>query len=146
MKHSSQYIEYLQSDTWKERRLAALERANFQCHVCGDNSGLEVHHKTYKNLGLEEPVDLVVLCSGHHWMADKERQDPGFIERNMSSVREMHEYPKCNESMLISAKINNLLVRLEMKHYLNSKDKKALIDYQHSLRKHKETCNSCKRR
>lgn len=87
------YRTYIRSDEWMLRRVAALERSIAGryyrtpcCELCGrrgvahknprnrldskdrrhrvDNSlGLEVHHITYRNLGREEPADLIVLCT-----------------------------------------------------------------------------------
>jgi hypothetical protein len=62
------YNEYLQSAYWKERRYAALERAEFKCELCGEIDSLDVHHKTYDRLGNEDPGDLIVMCKGHHWI------------------------------------------------------------------------------
>ena len=63
-----EYLEYLQSDLWKQRRYAALENAGFRCQLCGETDSLEVHHRTYERLGYERPDDLVVICKGHHWI------------------------------------------------------------------------------
>lgn len=40
------YQEYLQSPEWRERRKAAIMRAEGRCQVCNDPIGLEVHHRT----------------------------------------------------------------------------------------------------
>lgn len=88
------YREYINSDDWKLRRVAALKRSISRstsrrypaCEVCGKeghshknsrsrldsrerrfrvdySNGLEVHHLHYRNLGQEEPEDLIVLCT-----------------------------------------------------------------------------------
>lgn len=56
------YQEYLKSEHWKETREKALKRSGYKCQVCGYNKNLQVHHNTYKNIGHEDPTDLVVLC------------------------------------------------------------------------------------
>ncbi len=68
MSYSPQYLDYLQSTTWKQRRYAALERVNFKCELCGEINNLEVHHLTYAHLGNESPDELMVICGGHHWI------------------------------------------------------------------------------
>lgn len=62
------YQDYLKSDYWKQRRLAALERAEYLCQLCGEHDSLEVHHLSYERLGNEDPNDLFVICKSHHWM------------------------------------------------------------------------------
>lgn len=83
------YKTYMASDEWKRRRQAAFQRAASRnkyyfpvCEICGrygvphknrrssDNpyqvegtNGLQVHHVHYRNLGHEEPNDLIVLCT-----------------------------------------------------------------------------------
>lgn len=61
-----QYLEYLQTDHWKQTRQAALERAGHRCQLCATTEHLQVHHNSYANLGNEKPEDLVVLCRKHH--------------------------------------------------------------------------------
>ena len=82
MSYKQKYIDYLKSNRWKERRYAALERAKFRCQFekCGEKRYLSVHHKNYDRLGNEDPGDLIVLCSGHHWYADKLRKNPELEE------------------------------------------------------------------
>lgn len=60
------YGYYLETDHWKITREQALERANWECQRCGHQYKLHVHHKTYENLGNEQPEDLVVLCKSCH--------------------------------------------------------------------------------
>ena len=60
------YAEYLQSDAWRERRDAALERAGHRCQLCNSDAPLHVHHRTYDRLGAELPQDLTVLCEHCH--------------------------------------------------------------------------------
>lgn len=60
------YQTYLSSREWRSRREWALERANRRCQVCNGPDELEVHHRTYANLGAELPADLTVLCAGCH--------------------------------------------------------------------------------
>jgi 5-methylcytosine-specific restriction endonuclease McrA len=60
------YAAWLETYAWQEIREKALERAEHCCADCGAERRLEVHHLTYKNLGTEQPEDLVVVCSDCH--------------------------------------------------------------------------------
>jgi 5-methylcytosine-specific restriction endonuclease McrA len=65
------YHDYIASRTWRQNpaRLAELEAAGFRCRICNDDgeaSALEVHHRTYANLGHELPSDLTTLCRTCH--------------------------------------------------------------------------------
>ncbi|GAB1716951.1 MAG: GTP cyclohydrolase II [Nitrobacter sp.] len=65
------YHDYIMSRCWRENpaRLAELEASGFRCRLCnndGTESPLEVHHRTYKNLGNEQVGDLTTLCRGCH--------------------------------------------------------------------------------
>lgn len=60
------YLEYLQSDKWKEKRKLVLRRDNFLCQSCLSNEAQQVHHLTYKHLANEPLFDLVSVCSYCH--------------------------------------------------------------------------------
>jgi len=62
----TKYLEYLKTDSWKDKRREALRRAGYCCTVCGSKEGLNVHHKHYKTLFHERLCDLDVLCRLHH--------------------------------------------------------------------------------
>jgi hypothetical protein len=62
----ARYRDYLRSQQWQERRLAALKRAKNACSRCGSTERLEVHHPSYDNLGEERARQLVVLCRNCH--------------------------------------------------------------------------------
>lgn len=74
------YHEYIASSDWRENsaRLAELEASGFRCRLCNDNgsnSALEVHHRSYANLGDEQPGDLTTLCRGcHRLVTDHQRR------------------------------------------------------------------------
>lgn len=63
---SMPYVQYLQSEHWKETRAKALGRAHYKCQLCNSQHNLQVHHKTYVNRGCEQPDDLIVLCRVCH--------------------------------------------------------------------------------
>ncbi len=58
--------QYLQSDTWKNKRNLVLGRADFICEGCGVEKATEVHHLTYERRFTEMLFDLVALCSTCH--------------------------------------------------------------------------------
>jgi 5-methylcytosine-specific restriction endonuclease McrA len=65
------YHEYICSREWREHpvRLAELEASGFRCRLCNDGAEgaiVEVHHRTYENLGNEQPGDLTALCRTCH--------------------------------------------------------------------------------
>ena len=60
------YREYLQTDHWKEIRMAMLKRAKFSCQLCSAKGELHVHHRSYENRGQEIYGDLIVLCANCH--------------------------------------------------------------------------------
>jgi 5-methylcytosine-specific restriction endonuclease McrA len=65
------YHEYISSREWREQpvRLAELESAGFRCRICnsgGEGIIIEAHHRTYENLGREQPGDLTALCRTCH--------------------------------------------------------------------------------
>lgn len=83
------YREYINSEAWRSVRQRALQRATVRgrymsrpsCEVCGlhgyshknrhsddryrvdYSNGPNVHHLHYRNLGSENPEDLIVLCT-----------------------------------------------------------------------------------
>lgn len=60
------YDEYIRSPRWNAVRRWALERADYRCQVCNGPQALQVHHRTYENLGHEHPGDVIVLCGSCH--------------------------------------------------------------------------------
>lgn len=64
---SQEYVDYIQSEDWKA---IAEERKRIdgnKCVLCGRSDNLQVHHRSYKNLGHEDVMnDLVTLCQDCH--------------------------------------------------------------------------------
>jgi hypothetical protein len=60
------YAEYLQSPHWQVVRNGALKRAGYRCMACNSAEQLEVHHRTYANLGREAEQDVIALCAVCH--------------------------------------------------------------------------------
>jgi hypothetical protein len=60
------YHKYLQTEHWQKVRQAAIERAGARCQLCNKPGILHVHHRTYENVGNEQPEDLIALCAHCH--------------------------------------------------------------------------------
>jgi hypothetical protein len=68
---SDDYGRYISSAAWQNSpaRLAELRAAGHRCRLCfasGEETRLEVHHRTYRNFGCELPEDLTTLCHDCH--------------------------------------------------------------------------------
>lgn len=64
--HKVEYINYLKSEDWKERRKILMQQANYKCMKCGEKA-TQLHHLNYNNIGneiLED--DVIALCSDCH--------------------------------------------------------------------------------
>jgi len=60
------YEAYLASPEWR-RRAGRMKATVRKCQLCGhDDRPLEVHHNSYRHVGHEPDVDLVVLCDLCH--------------------------------------------------------------------------------
>lgn len=61
------YKEYLKTAHWQHFRQEALKFYRYTCQLCdGKNRQLDVHHRTYDNLGCETFNDVIVLCDDCH--------------------------------------------------------------------------------
>jgi 5-methylcytosine-specific restriction endonuclease McrA len=61
-----QYDEYLQSDSWYERRRLVMRRAGGMCEACGSARATQVHHRTYKHVFDELLWELAAVCDACH--------------------------------------------------------------------------------
>ena len=66
--YTQEYLDYLDSDEWHQKRLKKAEQVNYTCELCGKIvvSGFQVHHRTYRNLFHEPLCDLQFLCEECH--------------------------------------------------------------------------------
>lgn len=80
---------------WTQKSIEIREKANYLCEVCRDSGiynheSLEVHHieklKDNKDLYLENE-NLVLLCTEHHKLADKNQIDKDYL-RSLAIKRE----------------------------------------------------------
>jgi hypothetical protein len=60
------YKDYLQTEWWKSVRQKALKRSLFRCQLCNNPEKLNVHHRSYENIGNEKDCDLITLCQWCH--------------------------------------------------------------------------------
>ena len=62
------YYEYIRSEQWFDLTKPIRKRNKGVCECCKMRYGSCVHHRTYKNLGNEEPKDLLHVCKYCHTM------------------------------------------------------------------------------
>jgi hypothetical protein len=62
----AKYRAYLRTAAWRQKREAALERADRRCQICNSAQRLDAHHRTYERIYNEQPNDLTVLCRKCH--------------------------------------------------------------------------------
>jgi len=60
------YDDYYNTDWWRVVRQFAKDYYGNSCSFCGGEDDLQVHHKNYKNIGIELIEDLGVLCKSCH--------------------------------------------------------------------------------
>lgn len=72
--HSKQYEDYLKSKEWASKRKEAFKHYGRRCAKCGTNERLQVHHRSYYNLGHEPMRDLQILCFWCHKKEDEDRR------------------------------------------------------------------------
>lgn len=70
------YESYLQTDTWRLKRRAVMERAGGICEGCRVKRATQVHHLTYEMLGHEMLFQLVAVCDECHLDIHESRQRP----------------------------------------------------------------------
>ena len=140
--YSSFYLNYLQSETWKKRRYAALERVEFKCELCGETDSLEVHHLTYNRLGNEDPGDLIVICKGHHWIEDTKRKEPGRITEQQQIIKPV--VVLCVNVKRWLRKAKELKRRESERGYLTKASRERLIELESKYQDHIKLCKICK--
>ena len=67
-----EYQEYLKSAHWRTISRLVKERDGYACVVCGEETGLQVHHRTYDGVPYGESLnDCYTLCDACHEYAGK---------------------------------------------------------------------------
>lgn len=88
---STHYRTYIESDEWRDIALRVKAAADFRCSVCNGQRNLNVHHRSYRNLGNERKHmgDLICLCEDchttHHAVM-KERKAFGTVRMHTPSA------------------------------------------------------------
>ena len=73
MRHTKFYLDYIQSEAWRQKKAAIVEQRGYKCESCDASDYVELHHKNYDRLGRELDSDLQLLCSDCHKTADRFR-------------------------------------------------------------------------
>lgn len=76
-----EYPNYIKSEAWYSRRADFLKKYG-SCYICSSVEDLQVHHRTYKNLGREPDKDLTTLCDSCHNDLHK------YMDKNFLSVED----------------------------------------------------------
>jgi len=96
-KRSRQYVRYLNSESWRQRRNAIRDRRFLsssenpagvcRCERCHKRASkkhpLFAHHKHYATLGHERDEDIEFLCDSCHKQADRERRASTSLSRKL---------------------------------------------------------------
>lgn len=70
------YVRY--NANWKSVR-RKKHHLQHTCQCCGSRETLDIHHKTYENLGHEKLSDLQVLCRECHYVWHERQKGFGHI-------------------------------------------------------------------
>jgi len=82
------YRDYLQSEHWQEFKVRLFKTSaickrirkkygEMRCYFCAGRGPLNVHHKTYKRLGVERMDDVFVICKDCHERIHKKQKETG---------------------------------------------------------------------
>lgn len=62
-----QYSNYMRSKHWRKFRKKMWKQKPHRCWICNmETQKLDLHHKTYKNLGNEKANQVIFLCRPCH--------------------------------------------------------------------------------
>lgn len=103
------YKEYLKTDEWKRIRRWALDRAGHKCQLCQSTKNLNVHHNNYKNLGKEEPADIIVLCKNCHTKHHKKSDSAILKNTNVLFYQEIETLIEKLKNTIDDAQIRAIL-------------------------------------
>lgn len=77
---TSNYVQYVRSSEWENRRANLLLARGSKCEACGFEKRLHLHHLTYARLFKEDDADLLLLCAACHEKVERGK-DAGAIPR-----------------------------------------------------------------
>ena len=69
------YKDYLKSYEWIEKRKLVFNRCKGVCEGCGLKAAVQVHHKTYANVGKEFLFELLGVCMDCHERIHEENEN-----------------------------------------------------------------------
>lgn len=64
--YRERYLEYLQSDHWKNLKKMSFAIYGCKCLICKSNEPVDGHHLVYRNLIDVHPNEVIPLCREHH--------------------------------------------------------------------------------
>ena len=89
--HDDVYNNYLRSKAWEDKRTQVLKRDGYRCVCCNTQAvdiPLDVHHKTYDNIGKEPLSDLASMCkSCHDATHERLREQEDYKQRASNSAQ-----------------------------------------------------------
>lgn len=81
------YSAYLRSNHWRSFRRQFKAHRSWTC-ICGEETGLELHHCTYENLAEEDFGDVIALCGPCHASIHEGGElDPDALDRLIRASR-----------------------------------------------------------
>lgn len=110
------YPKYLKTRHWKQKRIEFFNSkySTGHCVFC-KNKKVQLHHKTYKNIGNEKLKDLVEVCRRHHKAIHenglklskrkkRKKKKKNFDEKRIEEIEKMR---RRNASMPYRVKVEN---------------------------------------
>lgn len=94
-RHTPEYIEYLKSSEWRDKRKKVLSKCN-HCRLCWTKKVLQIHHLHYKTLFNENlDKDVVVLCKFCHEFIHAEFLVRKHLSQTLEvfTMRKIHRWP-----------------------------------------------------
>lgn len=110
MKHTKDYDTYINSRSWRARKLVYYATHDRVCAACGTDRNVHLHHRTYVRMGAELDADLTPLCEAHHTVVHQYHAACRGISlaRATDTVVRLHgEAPKAIRKKKVPAHIRN---------------------------------------
>ena len=121
MKFSEKYLNYIQSDAWKDKAAQRRKIDGNKCALCGSKRKLQVHHLTYESLTNEDvEKDLITLCQDCHNKAHEIKDDTiigiglGILIDSEKNASGLLEYFGITESYCHQIFLENILQHQEI--------------------------------
>lgn len=98
------YKNYLHSTHWKTTKFL-LYSTKRRCSLCRSKKNLNIHHKTYRRLGNENPNDLIVLCQECHYIYHKYAKAIALSDKVIGRIRLLYKQG-CSKEMALKIGTN----------------------------------------